>query len=146
MQYTYECELWRGEKEWCIAPFGIEGITQGKDVEDACESAADLLREIIRMYLLHGERPPAPSFGNDVQRNGVRVIVSVDPALDEIEKLSASEAARILGVSRSRVTAMIESGLLDAWKDGRNTWVTRASVDARLAIPRKPGRPKATCA
>ena len=142
MQYTYECELWRGETEWCIEPFGIAGITQGKDVEDACESAADLLRETICDHLLRGEKPPSPSFGNAPQHEGIRVIVSVEASLNNIDKVSASEAATMLGVSRGRITAMAESGLLDAWKDGRNTWVSRASVEARLAHPRKPGRPK----
>lgn len=142
MQYTYECELWRGEKEWCIEPFGIEGITQGENVEDVCESAADLLREIICDYLIRGEQPPKATFGSALQHEGVRAIVSVEVSLDNVEKVSASEAARILHVSRSRITAMIEAGLLDAWRDGRNTWVSRASVDARFANPCKPGRPK----
>lgn len=146
MQYTYEFEMWRGEKEWIIAAFGIPGVTQGADVEDACDSAADLLRETVRDYLMRGERPPVPSFDNEPQHGGIRVIVSVDASLDEVDKVSASEAARMLGVSNGRVTAMIDSGLLDGWKDGRNTWVTRDSVEARLAAPRAAGRPKKAAA
>ena len=146
MQYTYEFEMWRGEKEWIIAAFGIGGVTQGVDVEDACDSAADLLRETVRDYLMRGEQPPAPSFDNEPQHGGIRVIVSVDASLDEVDKVSASEAARMLGVSNGRVTAMIDSGLLDGWKDGRNTWVTRDSVEARLAAPRAAGRPRKTAA
>lgn len=146
MQYTYEFEMWRGEKEWIIAAFGIDGVTQGSDVEDACDSAADLLRETVRDYLMRGEHPPAPSFGNEPEHDGIRVIVSVDASLDEVDKVSASEAARMLGVSNGRVTAMIDSGLLDGWKDGRNTWVTRDSVEARLAAPRAAGRPKKAAA
>lgn len=142
MQYTYEFEIWRGEKEWCIAPFGIPGATQGIDVEDACESAADLLRETVRDYLMRGERMPAPVFDNVPEHGGVRVIVSVDASLDDMEKISASQAADMLGVSRSRITAMVENGLLDGWRDGRNSWITKASVDARLASPRGAGRPK----
>lgn len=142
MQYTYEFELWRGEKEWCIAPFGIPGATQGSDVEDACESAADLLRETIQDYLLHGKTPPAPSFDNKLEHEGVRTIVSVEADLSTIEKVSASKAAEILGVTPGRITAMVDSGLLDGWKDGRNSWITQASVDARLASPRPAGRPK----
>ena len=48
MQYTYEFEMWRGEFAWIAAPFDLAGITQGVDVEDVCESAADLLRELAR--------------------------------------------------------------------------------------------------
>lgn len=142
MQYTYEFEMWRGEKEWCIVPFGIAGATQGADVEDACESAADLLRETVQDYLMRGEQPPAPTFDNTPEHGGVRVIVSVDASLDGIEKISASKAAEMLGVSRGRITAMVDSGLLDGWKDGRNSWITKASVKARLAAPRGAGRPK----
>lgn len=144
MRYTYEFEMWRGEKEWCIAPFGIPGATQGNSVEDACESAADLLRETVRDRLMSGRPLPAPSFGNEPEHGGVRVIVSVDAALDDVEKVSATRAAELLGVSRGRITAMLDGGQLDGWKEGRNTWVTRASVDARLASPRSAGRPKKT--
>lgn len=142
MQYTYEFEMWRGEKDWCIAPFGIEGATQGSSVEDACESAADLLRLTIQDYLLHGETPPAASFDNDPEHGGVRVVVSVDADLGSIEKVSASKAAEMLGVSPGRITAMVDSGLLEGWKDGRNSWISKQSIDARLASPRSAGRPK----
>ncbi len=60
--------------------------------------------------------------------------------------MSAAEAARALGVTRPRVTAMLASGLLDGWREGRNTWVTEASVGARLADARKAGRPRTTAA
>ena len=47
MQRTYEFELWRGERQWIIASFDLpEAITQGEDVQDACESAVDVLREV----------------------------------------------------------------------------------------------------
>ncbi len=142
MQCTFEFEMWRGEERWIIAPFGIPGVTEGEDVEDACESAADLLRETMIDLLIRGRELPKPSFGNESKHDGIKVVVSVEVSLSDMEKVSATEAARLLGVSRSRVTAMIESGRLDGWKEGRNTWVTRASVDARLENPRSAGRPK----
>ena len=143
MQYTYEFEMWRGEFGWIAAPFDLEGITQGTDVEDVCEAAADLLRETIRGYLMHGQTPPKATFDHEPTRGGVRLVVSVDAALNDIEKASASQAAELLGVSRSRVTAMLQSGLLEGWKDGRNTWVTKDSINARLTSPAPAGRPKA---
>ena len=117
MQYTYEFEMWRGEFAWIAAPFDLAGITQG-------------------------EIPPKATFGHEPSHGGVRLVVSVDATLDDIEKVSAAQAAELLGVSRSRVTAMLHSGLLEGWKDGRNTWVTKASIDARLASPTPAGRPK----
>ncbi|WP_165173474.1 helix-turn-helix domain-containing protein [Adlercreutzia sp. ZJ242] len=146
MQYTYEFEMWRGEAGWCIAPFGLNGATQGEDVADACESAADWLRETVRDYVMRGQALPPASFGNAPKRGGVTVVVSVDAAMSEIPRMSAAEAAHALGVTRPRVTAMLASGLLDGWRDGRNTWVTKASVRARLADERKAGRPRAAAA
>lgn len=143
MQYTYEFEMWRGEFGWIAAPFDLEGITQGASVEEVCESAADLLRELVRERLMRGQIPPKATFDHEPHRGGVRLVVSVDATLDDIEKASASQAAELLGVSRSRITAMLQSGLLEGWKDGRNTWVTKASIDARLASPAPAGRPKA---
>lgn len=142
MQYTYEFEMWHGEKEWCIVPFGLPGATQGVDVEDACESAADLLRETVRSHLMEGAPMPKPTFDNKPEHGGVRVVVSVDASLDDVDKVSASQAAELLGVSRSRITAMLSSGLLDGWKEGRNTWVTKSSVEAAIASPRSAGRPR----
>lgn len=142
MQYTYEFEMWRGEFGWIAEPYGLPGITQGDDVDDLCESAADLLRETVRDYIMRGEPLPAATFDNAPVHGGVRLVVSVDAALSDIPRLSAAEAAQALGVSRSRVTAMLSSGLLDGWKEGRNTWVTKASIDARKGDARKAGRPR----
>jgi len=46
--------------------------------------------------------------------------------------MSASEAAEVLGVSRSRISQLIKACLLYGYRDGRNTWVTCDSVEARL--------------
>lgn len=64
----------------------------------------------------------SPSFNNKPEHGGVRVIVSVDASIDDIEKMPASKTAGILGVSPARIAAMIDSGLLDGWKDGPNRW------------------------
>lgn len=142
MQYTYEFEMWRGEFGWLAEPFALEGITQGVDVADLCESAADLLREIVQHYLMRGEEPPRATFDNEPRHDGVRLVVSVDASLDHVQRMSATEAARTLGVSRSRITAMLNAGLLEGWREGRNTWITRDSVNARKAAPIPKGRPK----
>lgn len=142
MQYTYEFEMWRGEFGWLAAPFGLEGITQGDDVNDLCESAADLLREVVQSYLMQGVKPPHATFDNEPKRGGVRLIVSVDASLEHVERMSAAQAAETLGVSRSRITAMLNAGLLEGWREGRNTWITTESVAARKASPTRSGRPR----
>lgn len=142
MQHVYEFELFKGECQWCAVPFDLPGATQGADVSEASESAADLLREIVLDSLVSHVPLPKPTFGNKLQHEGTRLVVSVEASLANVPKLSAAQAADLLGVTRSRVSAMISSRLLDGWRDGRNTWVTRASVEARLADPRPAGRPK----
>lgn len=145
MQFTYEFELRRGEQQWIIEAFDLPGcITQGEDVSDACNSAADLLREMAWEALLKGEELPGGAFGHEPSCGGVLVVISVEATLSSLPKVSASEAARILGVGRSRITAMLASGLLDGWRDGRNTWVTLDSVIARKEDPRMAGRPRKT--
>ena len=142
MQCTYEFELYRGEKHWIIEGFDIDAITEGDDVGDACESAADLIREMMHDALIEGREMPSGFFGHAPTHGGVPVIVSVSTTIEAIPKVSASEAARRLGVTPSRITAMIQSKLLDGWREGRNTWVTLDSVEARKLDIRKPGRPK----
>ena len=143
MQFTYEFELRRGENQWIIEAFDLPGcITQGEDVSDACNSAADLLREMAWEALLKGEDLADSTFGHEPSDRGVLVVVSVEATLDSLPKVSASEAARMLNVGRSRITAMLAAGLLDGWRDGRNTWVTLDSVTARKEDPRMAGRPR----
>ena len=147
MQYTHEFELRRGENQWIIEALDLPGcITQGENVADACDSAANLLREMAWAKLLKGEELTNGTFGHTPQNGGVLVVVSVEATLDSIQKVSASEAARMLEVGRSRITAMLKSGLLEGWRDGRNTWITLDSINARKKDRRMAGRPKKAAA
>ena len=56
--------------------------------------------------------------------------------------ISTGEAAARLGVSAARVRALLEAGTLRGAKIGRTWAVDEASVDARLASPARPGRPR----
>ena len=147
MQSTYEFELYRGKEQWIIEAYDFPAcITQGEDVEDACESAADILKEFMHDALIGGDTLPPGTFGHEPRNGGMNVIVSVDTTLDAVRKVSASEAARMLGVSRSRITAMMASNLLDGWREGRNTWITLDSIEARMEDFHPAGRPKKAAA
>jgi excisionase family DNA binding protein len=56
------------------------------------------------------------------------------------ERISASQAAEALGVSRSRVLVLIGEGRLPAEKIGNQYVIRRA--DLAKVKDRKPGRPK----
>jgi predicted RNase H-like HicB family nuclease len=142
MQYTYEFELFESDGWFIAYPFDMEGATQGASVEEAALMAADWLRAEIEHRLIHNLGIPSATFNNKPEEGGSRMIVSVEAGLDQIATVSASEAARILKVTPGRVTHMIRDGQLESFKNGHKTYVTRASVDARLAVPRCAGRPR----
>ena len=68
--------------------------------------------------------------------------MGVEASRETVRKVPASEAARRLGVSPSRVTQMLAAGRLEGWREGRRTWVTLDSVEARLAEHPSTGRPR----
>jgi hypothetical protein len=144
MQYAYEFEVFR-DADWYLAlPFDMKGGTQGRDMRDVCLMTADWLRSDIEHRLMHDIEIPVATFGNAPKNGGTIMIVSIEAELETVKKVSASETARMLGVTPARVTHMIRSGLLDAFKDGHRTYVTLDSVNARLASTPKAGRPRKT--
>ena len=62
--------------------------------------------------------------------------------LSDIPAMTAADAARALGVSTARISQLVSAGLLDSWRDGTRRMVSRASVEARLEDPPRPGRPR----
>jgi len=56
--------------------------------------------------------------------------------------IGTDEAARRMGLSVGRLTAMIRAGILRAQKIG-NTWIVEESEVVRVSkLNRKPGRPR----
>ena len=146
MQRTYEFEVFEDEG-WLVAlPFGLDGGTQGRDEAEAAEMAADWLRCTMEEFALHGEEPPAPTYGNSPANGGRIMVVSVQAGLETVERMSAAEAARTLGVTPGRVSQMLKANLLSGWREGGRTWVTADSVRARLAESPRAGRPRAEAA
>jgi excisionase family DNA binding protein len=56
--------------------------------------------------------------------------------------LTTEEAAARLGVSRSRVLAMIRDGRLKAQKVGRDWVIDPSALETPEVVQRKPGRPR----
>jgi hypothetical protein len=144
-QYTYEFEIYSEgcEGGWLVAePFDLDGGTQGLGVAEACRMAADWLRCEAEARVLRGETMPPAVFGHEPRHGGQIAVVSVQAGLDTVPRMSAAEAARMLGVSPGRVSQMLAAKLLDGWREGGRTWVTRASVEARASERPKAGRPR----
>lgn len=135
-----EFELYPNEGAIFAEPFGMEGGTEGRDYEDAAKMAADWLRGEAQWRLIRGETMPAASFDNEPEHGGRILLVGIETSLEDVPSMSAAEAATALGVSRPRVSQMLASGSLVGWRDGRNTRVTRESVEARLAERPRTGK------
>ena len=141
MLAVYEFELFEDEG-WVLAfPYDMDGGTQGADLKEACEMAADWLKGEVEHRMMAGLALPEATFGNDPRHGGRNAIVAVDADLDSVPTVSASDAAEMLGVSRPRVSQMLSSGTLEGYRKGRATFVTLDSVNARLAESPKAGRP-----
>lgn len=143
--YTYEFEYVSEKGSVLALPFDFLGGTFGSDYADAALSASDWLRETVLDYLLHEKRLPDASFNNNPKRGGTLGIVTVSVSLDSLKTVSANEAAKLLGVSKARVSQLVSEGLLEAYTVGRSVFVTQASIEARLADKPKAGRPKKAC-
>lgn len=142
MLYLREFEFYEDDGYVIAEPFGLGAGTFGDDFEDALDSAADYMRTVIEDLLIDGKEVPKPSFGNKASHNGRIVVMAVDCDLARVDAVSAADAARMLGVSRARVTQMCKAGLLQSWRDGGKRLITRDSVKARLREKPSAGRPR----
>lgn len=137
-----EFELFEDEDMVLALPFELEGGTEGYDFQDAAAMAADWLRAEAEHWLMSGTEPPKLGLSHASRHGGQVVIIGVSVSLEAIDTVTASEAAELLGVSRPRITQMIKAGRLEGYTKGHATFVTRASVEARLVERPRPSRPR----
>lgn len=142
MFFMAEFELFESEGTILALPFGLEGGTEAPTFEEAAAMAADWLRGEVEHWLMAGACPPSPTLGNEPLRGGSVCLIGVSSSLEAIDTMTASEAAQALGVSRPRISQMIKSGRLEGFTKGHATFVTVASVRARLAAHPRAGRPR----
>lgn len=140
MRYCFEAVIERDGDGW-TARFPQLGdyVTQGSTRDEAVGQASDLLRLILSGYLEKGCPPPA---SNHVVECAV---VCVEMSSEDAERshfMTQIEAADLLGVTPSRVSALVRDGRLVTRRfDGRNL-VSIESVNRYLESPRKCGRPR----
>ena len=142
MLYVYEFELYRGQNGFIVEPFDFEGATQGIDLKDACESAFDWLTMTLEDFIIKGTEPPAATYENKPKHGGYVFLVGATVGKETINRVSASEASRMLGVSPARINQLSKSDKLDTFKDGGTVWVTVDSINQRLEEAPTAGRPK----
>ncbi len=139
---VYEFEIAQDEGWYIAIPYDLPGGTQGEDFEDLCLMVADWLKITLEDFDMRGETPPRPTFGNTPRHGGTNMVFAVQAGRETVEKVTASEAARLLGVTPARITQMLASARLIGYREGRNTYVTMDSVRARLEERPRGGRPR----
>ena len=77
MFYVYEFEVFEDEGFLLAFPYDMDGGTQGTDLRDVCEMAADWLQTEMEHREMHGLSIPEPTFGNEPRNGGKNVIVAV---------------------------------------------------------------------
>ncbi len=145
MKYLYETILTPNEQggyDVFIPDFDV--VTQGEDIKDAVDSAADLLYTLIPALLSEGDTLPDASFEHEIEDGSMAmgVMVVCDENTPEEEYMSVQNAADIIGVSKPRVYAMVRDGVLDSSKVGSSVLVATSSVRDRANGKHPVGRPR----
>lgn len=130
---------------YCVEFPDLPGcLTSGDDYMDAAAMAADAGKTYIASMLAHGDAIPLAARHNTPSGcESIYVFFEVDENyLVEGDVVSAAQAARDLGVSPGRITHMIDAGQLDAYRQGRRTFVSVASIERRKRERHPAGRPR----
>jgi|GEM_PF-1080560 len=115
-----------------------EATTEG----DALEKIARSLKKSLQKYLLAGEEIPEPSFGRRAAKGERITTLALDVSLDKTKWFTVEESMSILNVTQPRISHLLRSGKLKAYREGRRTYILKDSLQAYLATPRRAGRPK----
>lgn len=142
MLHVYEFEVFKDGDIYLAFPFDMNGGTQGDTIQEVSEMAADWLQTEMEHRAMNDLPFPKATFGNELKHDGERLLVSVNAGKETVPRMTAAEAAKRLGVTRGRVSQMIDAGQLETFEMDGRTWVTEYSVDARIEEAPKAGRPK----
>lgn len=120
--------------------------TQGSDLREAVAMAYDAMTNVCLAMLDSGMTLPEPTFGHAVPEGGHVIAIStdIDPDGPSERTVTAQEAADTLGVTKERIYAMLDSGILEGKKIQGRWHVFLESVKRRAASPKSSGRPRGT--
>ena len=114
-------------------PDGFGNVVRDASREKVGQKAVDSLKAGVLRCLLIGEPVPEPTYVTEPLRDGSRVLAVTAEVDMQGFRVTATEAADILGLSNARVTQLLEDGKLVGYREGRNSYVTLDSVKRRLA-------------
>ena len=145
-RYTYKVELTPEEDGYTVTCHDLPGaVTFGRDIPEALAMAADCLATYLGFLASEGRNIPAPT---DYPSNARVTWVSFETEASYIMGpcVSAAEAARMLGVSRSRVSQMVAAGQLRSNRKGGHLYIEEQSVRHRMEERPSSGRPRKVAA
>lgn len=120
-------------------PLSIEAdALEAESLEEALEAAAEWLADVVDDAIVRGgELPdaavvPRGEAAEHPRRGGVVYPIAVVRNLSDVAAVPATEAARLLGVTRGRVAQLCAKGKLESWKEGTRRMVSLRSILERL--------------
>lgn len=143
-RYAYDCIIVKDEDGYTVNFPQLPGcFTDGATREDAITNAAEALQTYMADFAEQDIQPPEYEHSAEIVNINIEI---TDAKLEEMRYMPQAAAADLLGVTVSRVSALIKNGkLASKWFDGRRE-VSIESVKAYAASPRKSGRPAKTVA
>lgn len=142
--YIYEAKLSKDEDGFYLSFPDFQGaIADGSTIQEVMNAAVETLRLVIAEYVDVGDRLPEPTYTFSEEAGSVAIAVEVDDAFIERTKcITQKEAAEELGLSKGRISHMLNSGVLQAALIGNERLVTLASVNKRKVESIGAGRPR----
>lgn len=144
MLYIREFEIVEDEGYFLAFPVDMPGGTQGASFQDALEMAAEWLWIKATSELEVGRELTQGTLGHKPERGGTITVVAVSATINDVDSVTASEAATRLGVSTARVAQLCAAGELVSWTVGATRMVSERSIELRLEENPQAGRPKKT--
>ncbi|MGR1083206.1 type II toxin-antitoxin system HicB family antitoxin [Olegusella massiliensis] len=139
MRYTYEVVIERDGDGWSAhIPQLEDSMTCADTREEVVRRAAELMELEIASTILDGKKLPKAEHVAEV------VMLSVDMTqedVDEVKYMTQKDAQEYLGLSASRVSALVNNGTLQSRIFGCRNMVLIESVNEYMDRPRKAGRP-----
>ncbi|WP_204793802.1 type II toxin-antitoxin system HicB family antitoxin [Olsenella profusa] len=144
-RYFYEALLVPRGRRWETSVPELGLVTEGDSMEEAAYRAQDAIALNVSGRLADGEDvPEVGSFGHTCPEGGMTlgILTVAEPGRIFDETMSVQEAADVLGVSRSRIHALLAAGALGSVKVGNARMVSASDVMRRFNTPHAPGRPR----
>lgn len=140
--YIYNAKISKeSDGSWFVEFPSFEGCyADARTQKKAINEAASALQLVIADYIDRGQALPVNKFDNE--KYPLIICVDVDDDFINYSKcMTVSEAAKELGVSKARVSQMLNAGLLETYMYGKTRMVTIASINRRKSEDVKSGRP-----